>query len=227
MKTIKFVLVTVLIFAFAFVQAQSELKYLRKGNSAYNKGDYNDAEILYRRALEENPNSLKALYNLGNALYRQNNFEEAAKIINSITDAETSKKIQSKLFHNLGNAHFKNEAYAESVEAYKNALRLNPKDHDTKYNLSYALSKLQQQENQQCENNQDNEKDEEQEQQEQEQQEQEQQQEEQQQQESKDEISKEDAERILDALEKQEQNVQDKVNKQQVRPTQIIIEKDW
>ncbi len=216
------------------VMAQSESKLLREGNKAYREGDFNTAEINYRRVLEENPHNITALYNLSNALYRQNNYQEAARIINSLKDLDVDKQTRAKMFHNLGNSFFRNEQYAESVEAYKDALRIEPDDFDTKYNLAHALSKLQQQEQQQqdqCENNQQQDEQDQEEQEQDQEQDQDQDQEQQEQEDSSpepmDEISQEDAERILDALERQEENLQEELKRQQQRQQPVNIERDW
>ena len=219
--------------SYTMLHAQNDLKLLREGNKDYKNAKYNEAEINYRKALEKNSRNYKSLYNLGSALYKQGNYEEAANILNDLSEQKLDDKTLSNIYHNLGNALLKNEKYAESIDAYKKSLRLNSKDMDTKYNLSYALSKLQQQQNSSCDNKDEQNKDENKEQQQQEQQQQEQQQKEQQQKEQqqqqqqpKDEISKEEAERMLNALKKEEENVKDKVDKQ-VQPAKIIIEKDW
>lgn len=226
------------------LMAQSELKLLRNGNNDYKNGKFNEAEIKYRKALEKNNKNYKTLYNLGSALYKQNNYKEAVNVLNELSEQQLDDNIRSKVYHNLGNALLKDEKYAESIDAYKKSLRLNSKDMETKYNLSYALSKIQQQQNNSCDNKQDNkdQKDKQENKQEnkqddknkdqkdnkdqQQQQQDQKEQQKQQQQQQKNEISKEDAERILNALEKQENDVKDKVDKQLV-PVKIKNEKDW
>ncbi|MDD3876045.1 MAG: tetratricopeptide repeat protein [Bacteroidales bacterium] len=218
-----------------YLKAQSELETLRRGNDEYRNERYTEAEVNYRKSMEINPENYRTLYNLGNALYRQGNYEEAARILNNVSNMDMSKANKAKVYHNLGNVLLKNEKLSESIEAYKNALRLNPEDQDTKYNLTYAMSKLQQQQQQQQQQdqNQDQQNQEQQEQQNQEQEQNEQnnqennEQQQQQQQQNQNEISREDAERILDAMERQEQNVQDKLEKEQLRPVRVTIEKDW
>jgi len=226
-KIILLIVMTLFFLLRGDVYAQTELRSLRQGNDDYRNARFNEAEINYRKSLEINPTNYRALYNLGNALYRQENFEEAARILNSISETEMSRKNKAKVFHNLGNAYLKSNKLNESIEAYKNALRLNPNDMDTKYNLTYALSQLQQQqENQQCENEQNDEQEDNQEQNQGQDENQQNEQNEQQQEQPQNEISREDAERILDALERQEQNIQDKLKKDQT-PVRITIEKDW
>ncbi|OQA01574.1 MAG: Tetratricopeptide repeat protein [Bacteroidetes bacterium ADurb.Bin408] len=219
------------------LMAQSELKMLRKGNSDFKNGKFNEAEIKYRKALEKNNRNYKTLYNLGSALYKQNNYKEAVNVLNDLSEQQLDDKIRSKIYYNLGNALLKDEKYAESIDAYKKSLRLNSKDMDTKYNLSYALSKIQQQQqNNSCDNKQDNKEQKDKQENKQNDKnndpkdnkdnQQQQQKEQQKEQQNKNEISKEDAERILNALEKQEKDVKDKVDKQLV-PVKIKNEKDW
>lgn len=122
-------------------KAQDAHKFLRKGDNAYEGGNYPDAELNYRRALEE-ANSAKGSYNLGNSTYRQERYDEAVRHFQSAAEAAKDRKTKAQAFHNLGNAYFQNGKFKESIEAYKNALRLNPDDLDTKRNLANALRRL-------------------------------------------------------------------------------------
>lgn len=116
---------------------------------------YQQAEINYRKAMQTTPSYDKANYNLGNSLYRQERYEEAANSYAKVANNKSSSKdLRGKAFHNYGNSLLKQEKYQESIEAYKNALKLNPKDMDSKYNLEYARKKLYRQQQQQQQNNQ-------------------------------------------------------------------------
>ncbi|MCB9016286.1 MAG: tetratricopeptide repeat protein [Lentimicrobiaceae bacterium] len=224
----------VLLCAFSQASAQKDNAIIRKGNKLYEEGKYKDAEIDYRKAMEVAPKSVKGEYNLGNSLYKQENWEEAGR---SFTNSAGKMKAddntgKAAAYHNLGNSLFKAEKYQESIEAYKQALRLNPSDDDTRYNLSYALKKLVQQQQQQQQQNKDDKQDDKQDKKDQQQQQQpqdqkDQQQDKQQQQQQKQQISKQDAERMLQALKNDEQKTIDKVKKQKVKPVQVQIEKDW
>ncbi len=242
MKTLKLILSIALVFLFYFSQAQrEERKLIDNGNTEYKNEKYNEAEILYRKSLEKNRESEIANFNLGDALYKQGKYEDAANIFNGIAGKTTDKDLKAKAFHNLGNSLLKTEKYQESVNAYKNSLKNNSVDEETRYNLAYAMSKLQQQQ-QQNQQNQDK-KDEKQEKQEQQKQdekkdekkqdEQQQadnndQQEKEQQQQKQDKLSKQDAERMLEALGKEEKDVQDKMKKERLKQAQKMkIEKDW
>jgi len=235
------------------INAQNEAKLVRKGNKQYESKKYNDAEIDYRKAIDKVPQSQRALFNLGDALYKQESYEEAADVFKDLTQKQTSDELKAKAFHNLGNSKLKHaldsdtldpqkkqEKYKESIEAYKNALKINPNDINSKYNLEYAKKKLvelQQQQQEQNKNNKDNKDKDKQDQDKKEQdkkdqdkkeqQEKEQKQEEKQQQQQEKEISKEDAERMLEALKNDEQNTLDKLQKKKVKVSNIKIDKDW
>ncbi|MCF8229092.1 MAG: tetratricopeptide repeat protein [Bacteroidales bacterium] len=150
----------VILFVLAYLpgMAQSDNKLVREGNKKYEEGLFEEAEVDYRKALEKNENSLKGEFNLGDAIYQQNNFTESAKVFNEITRKFADKKVRAEAFHNLGNSYLEDKKYKESIEAYKNALRLNPQDYDTKYNLSYAKEKLKEQQQQQQQQNQNQKK---------------------------------------------------------------------
>lgn len=200
---------------------QEYKKEIRKGNDLYMNKKYKESEVAFRKAYKLNPNDFKTAYNLANALYKQGKFEDAEKLYNEST---VKSKEQSKLtnaYYNLGNAFIQQRKIDESIEAYKQALRRNPLDTQAKYNLSYALMLKKQQQNQQN-NNQNQQKN-----QQQNQQQQNQQQQQQENQQNKQQISKEEAERMLQALQNEEKEQQDKIKKQLIEATKHNIEKDW
>ena len=203
--------------------SQNERKYIRKGNNSYADEDYNEAELQYRKALEKAPDSKKAEYNLANTLYKQEKYEASGTKYMDLTGEEKDKKELAKYYYNLGNSLFKENNFQHSIEAYKNSLRNFPDDMDAKHNLQLAQNMLamqQQQQNQQQQNKQDDQ----QQQQQQQHKKKEQEQQSQQQPQKKDEISKEDAERLLDALEREEEDVMKKIQKQ---VTKIPVDKNW
>jgi tetratricopeptide (TPR) repeat protein len=236
MKTNRFELglIIALIFNALFALGQSEKQSIRQGNKEYKKGEFLDSEISYRSALESNPSSFKGNFNLGGALYKQNNFEEAASIFENLSAGNISEKEKAKIYHNLGNSLFNQQKYAESVEAYKNALRNNPKDNQTKYNLAQAqrmLVQQQQQQNNQGEG-QDNKDQQDQDQKDQkdnkDQQNKEQDQQKQEQpQEKEQQVSPDDARRMLEALQNNERDIQDRVREQQAKAAKVKVEKNW
>ncbi len=149
--------------------AQSSHRLLRDGDLYYDQGEFLVAEEAYRKAQagERNP---QAIYNLGNAIYQQERYEEAVRHFEAAAEQATDAQVRAKAFHNLGNAHYRAQALDKSIEAYKNALRLNPGDIDTKRNLTLALQSLQQQQQQQQQQSQQEPDDSEQDQQQQQQQ---------------------------------------------------------
>ncbi len=210
---------------------------ITEGNAQYDQKKYSDAEVNYRKSITTGKNVKEGNYNLGNSYYKQEKFEEAAKQYES-TGAlkDLNDEDKSAVYHNLGNALLKEKKYPESIDAFKNALKANPKDNDTRYNLAYAQSMLQKQQDQKNKDNKDKKDDKNKEQQKKEEQ---QKKDEQQKQEEnkegqnneeknqgkKDKISKDDAEKILQALNNDEKKTQKKLNLKQ--PTKVSIEKQW
>ncbi len=203
---------------------------VRRGNREYKAENFTEAEKNYRRALEEDSQSLKALYNLANALYKQGRYDEAANILDGISNLNIPDNRRADVYHNLGNARLGNQQIQEGIEAYKNSLRLRPDDNDTRHNLAMAMRLLQEQEQQQQQDQdqeQDGDNDQQQDQQQQDEQEQEQDQEQEQESQPRpDQISPEDAQRILDALNQQEQEIQEKIEREerQRRPERPLRE---
>jgi Ca-activated chloride channel homolog len=127
----------------AIAQSGQDRSMVRQGNRHYNEGNYAEAELDYRRALEADPENARALFNLGNALYRQGRYDEAASLFDALTRLAPSDINLASAYHNLGNSHLGAQRYGEGIEAYKNALRISPSDDDTRYNLEYAMKHLQ------------------------------------------------------------------------------------
>jgi tetratricopeptide (TPR) repeat protein len=123
----------------AAVFAQDKDKNLDKGNKAFEKKEYADAEANYRIAHSKAPTKASASYNLGNSIYRQGMESEAKFAYANAIDIAKTKEDKHKAYHNLGNVFMKEKNYSGAVEAYKNALRNNPRDEETRYN--YALAK--------------------------------------------------------------------------------------
>jgi tetratricopeptide (TPR) repeat protein len=134
----KLLLYGFLLFSLA-IQAQEKDKDLPKGNDSFAEKKYAEAEAEYRISESGNPKKSIASYNLGNAIYKQNQAEEAKyHYAKALKTAKTTEE-KHKSFHNIGNTLMKAKDYAAAVEAYKNALRNNPADEETRYN--YALAK--------------------------------------------------------------------------------------
>ncbi|NCO62324.1 MAG: tetratricopeptide repeat protein [Flavobacteriales bacterium] len=154
MKNILVVLFSVLFSLISFSQEkekQDELslkkatKYLFEGNQLAKQDDFNSAEMEYRKAISENPSSAVGAYNLANAYYKKGSLEEALFRQQEVVETSTSKEEKHKAFHNIGNILMQSKKCKEAVEAYKNALRNNPTDDETRYNLGLAKECAEQQ----------------------------------------------------------------------------------
>lgn len=218
----------------AFAQ-KTERDYLRSGNKLYNDSLFIKAEVDYRKALELNPKSTDAMFNLGNSLLMQQKAKEAMEQFESASKIEKDKEKLAQIYHNMGVILQSAQQYPQCIEAYKQLLRNNPKDDETRYNLALAQKLLKDQQQNQNQNQDqqdqkqdqkdDNKQDQNKDQQDQDKKDQ-QQQNQQQQQQNKDEMSKENAQQLLNAVMQDEKNVQDKVKKQlQIRGKKL--DKDW
>ena len=215
----------------AFAQEKTDRDYLRSGNKLYNDSLFIKAEVDYRKALELNPKSTDAMFNLANALLMQQKAKEAMEQYESVSKIEKDKEKLAQIYHNMGVILQSSKQLPQCIEAYKESLRNNPKDDETRYNLALAQKQLkdqqqnqqnqdqQQQQQEQKEDKQDQNKD-------QQEQNQDQQQQPQQQQQNKNEMSKENAQQLLNAVMQDEKNVQDKVKKQ-IQIQGKKLEKDW
>jgi len=226
----------------------------REGNSLYHKQDYLNAEIQYRKALEMAPNDSLAVYNLGNALIRQQQDEKAKESLQQFVNAATAaqkggnRALAANAYFNAGDVCMSAQQYQEAVQFFKRSLRNNPLDDEARYNLALAQKLLQKQQDE----NQDDQKDDQQQQQQQQDQQQNQdqqqdqnkdqqqqdppqqdqqnqdQQQEQQQQPQQGQMSQDQAEAILNANNRDEQQTQEKVQQQQMQQMQRRkTSKDW
>jgi Ca-activated chloride channel family protein len=238
----KWVVVIILALFTLNVFSQAERKFVRRGNRQYEDKKYQEAEILYRKALEKSPGSVAADYNLGNSLYRQKQFDAAAQRYEELSAKQKDGQTLNSDYYNLGNALYKSGKYKECIDAYKNALRKMPGDMDAKHNLQLAMRKLEMQKQQQNkknkqDNNKDNKENKKQDNKKDNKQKQDQDNKNQPPDEKKDQqqakqnmngqISSQDAERILQALENEEKNVLKKVQEQQKQAKKVPVEKNW
>lgn len=212
-------------------QQQLDRKYLRSGNKYYKDSTFVKAEVDYQKALDQNPNSTDAMYNLGNAMLMQQKAEDAMKQYAAAAKIEKDKKKLAEIYHNMGVILQSSKQYPQCIEAYKKALRNNPKDDETRYNLALAQKMLkdqQQQQNQDKQQKQDQKQDEQQQNKDQQEQDKNEQQNPQQnpQQNNQNQMSKENAEQLLKAAMQDEKDVQDKVKKA-IQVQGQKLEKDW
>lgn len=133
------------IFSFGIRAHAQTKKLVREGNKKYDQKDYKGAAEEYQKALQKNPSYTPGLFNLGNSLYQQKNFEMARKALEATAKTATAKNEKAAANYNIGNSYMQEQKWQEAVDAYKEALRKNPQDADAKYNLSYAMQKLKQQ----------------------------------------------------------------------------------
>ena len=115
------------------------INHIYEGNEEADQEKYSEAEIKYRKALSISPEETKALFNLGNTHFNDKDFDEASQRFFQTQKFSKDKNEKHMAFHNMGNVFMKKKDYAKAVESYKNALRNNSKDDETRYN--YALAK--------------------------------------------------------------------------------------
>lgn len=248
--TFQYILIIFLLLGNYSVFSQTIHKHLRYGDEHYYKESFSESEESYRKALQKDTNSVNANYNLGNVLYKQERFDEAANYYAEALENTENEEQKAKAYHNLGNANLsqlpsindpqqQQKMLNDGIEAYKNALKINPDDNSTKYNLAYAqrlLSQMQQNpppQPQQGESQNEEEQNQSQEPQNNENKENKKQQPPKQKEENKKqeeqpkpgEMSKKEAERLLKIMEEEERKVQSKINKEKGKANPSS--KDW
>ena len=208
--------------------AQTDRQYIREGNKQFRVGQYDKAEVSYRKAVEKNPKNPQAAYNLGNALMAQKKDSSAVQQFEQATRIETNLLRKAAAYHNMGVICQTHKMYGEAIEAYKNALRLNPNDDETRYNLVLCKKQKQKQDQnqQQNQNNKDDQKKDNQKKDDQKDQNKDKKDDKQQQQ-QKPQMSKDNAEQLLNAAIQNEKMTQDKMKKQQQKPQRRNVLKNW
>lgn len=228
----KYVMLGLMFVSVAVYGQKAERDYLRSGNKLYKDSTFVKAEVDYRKALELEPKSTDAMYNLGNSLLMQQKAKEAMEQYEAASRIEKDKNKLAQIYHNMGVILQSSKQLPQCIEAYKQALRNNPKDDETRYNLALAQKQLKDQQQQNQNQNKDQKQDQKQDdkQQNKDQQDQDkkdqQQNNQQQQQQNQNQMSKENAEQLLKAAMQDEKNVQDKVKKA-VQVQGRKLEKDW
>ena len=213
------------------VSAQTDRQYIRQGNKQFNAGDYPNAEVSYRKAVEKNPKNPQAVYNLGNALMAQKKDSAAIEQFQNASKLETNPLRKYQSFHNMGVICQSHKMYGEAIEAYKNALRLNPTDDETRYNLilcKHEKEKQDQNKQNQDQNKQDQKQDDKKDQQKQDQdKDKDKDKQDQKKEQPKPQMSKDNAEQLLNAAMQQEKQTQDRLKKAQQQPQRRNILKNW
>lgn len=221
-KNVTFVLLT--IFCCSTALAQSDRQYIREGNRKFQSGNYLKAEVDYRKALEKNSRNPQAEFNLGNALLAQQKDSAAIVAYERAAKIETNPRRKAMSYHNIGVICQGHRLFGEAIEAYKNALRLNPKDDETRYNLELCKRQLKQQRKKPQKNkknnsgknqkNQNNKNDK-------------QKQQKNKSQSSPDKMSRENAEQLLNAVVQQERSTQERLKKAMQQPRSRNLQKNW
>lgn len=213
------------------VQAQGDRLLVRQGNKQFRAGNYAEAEVFYRKAVEKNPRNAQAHYNLGNALLGQRKDSAAVVQFENAAKQETNAMRKAQSYHNIGVICQGQKQYTQAIEAYKEALRNNPTDDETRYNLELCKRQQQQQQNQQNQQNKDNkdnkDKKDQKDRQDQQKQQDKKEQKQDQQQQQKQQMSRENAEQMLNAAIQEEKQTQERMKKAQQQPNRRRLEKNW
>lgn len=227
-----------------FKSTSPEKDQTRNGNKEFKKENYADAEADYKKALDKKNNMPEAVFNLGDAVYKQKRYGEAQQQFDLSARTNADPMVKAKALHNLGNSYMEEKKYEDAIRSYKQSLRWNPNDKDTKYNLAYANEMLrvknqQQQQNDKNKDKKDKDKDKKEDKKEEKKDQrpdsnQDQQAEnkegdkkDQQQKGPKPRLTKQDAEKLLQALNNEEQKTNQKMQQKQVKANGVKILKDW
>lgn len=250
-KNIRFLASVLFLLMPLTLMGQQERKYIRKGNRLYEKKNYSGSETQYHRAEGIDKPIPDATFNVGDALYKQKKYSEAAGNFGESVSSYSDRGKQADAYYNQGNALLKDNKFKESVDAYIKSLMISPDNMKAKYNLAYAqdqLKKQEEQQKQQDQNNKDNQdqnkkdqdknqqnkdqqnKDQDKNQNQNQNQNQQNQNQNQQNNNGQDQqpnMSKDDAERLLDALSANEKDVQEKVNNEKMSKAKVRVVKNW
>jgi tetratricopeptide (TPR) repeat protein len=205
------VLLYVLLFASGWAFSQTGNALVRKGNQHYKKGEYDKSLDAYKKAREKDPSNVIVDYNMGNASFRKQDWDASENKFDEIITKSKDVSLKEKAYYNKGVSLTKQQKLEESIDAYKNALKLDPKDEDARHNLQKALMELKKK------NEPENKK-------QQQDQEQKKQQQKPKQQQSK--LNKKQVENLLKALQQKEQEVQRRMQQNKSRSAGQP-EKDW
>ena len=206
---------------------QKERGDIRKGNKAYKGDDFASAEINYRKALDINNESSKATFNLGDALYRQERYKEAAESFSALSEREEAEEIVSETHYNMGNSMALDGKFDEAIEAYKRSLRANPGNHQAKYNLAWAMDQKKKEEEKKDQNKDDQEKEDQQEDNNSDKKQDPGQDKDKRSDNQQQQMKKEEAERLLQALAANDEKVREKVNQDKVAAAKVRTKINW
>lgn len=216
------------------MSAQTDRQHIRNGNRLYRQQKFDKAETDYRKAVDKNNKNPQAYYNLGCALMQQQKDSLAIVNLETAGKLETSKSRKAMVYHNIGVICQGHQMFQEAIEAYKESLRNNPKDDETRYNLALCQRQLKNQQKNNKDNKQDNKNDKDkngnkdkQEQSDKNKQDKDKDKQKQKQNQPKEQMSKDNAEQLLQAALQEEKNTQQKMKKQQAMPQKRRLQKNW
>ena len=223
--------------------SQDDRKFVRSGNKFFRQNKFEEAATEYKKAQSANKTNPQAIYNLGCAELNLQQVSTAIGLFEEAAKNETNKIRKAMAYHNIGVVFHANQKYDAAIEAYKEALRNNPADNETRYNLELAKKQQKNNQNQNNQNqdkqNQDKQNQDKQNQDKQNQDKQNQDQEQDQNDKKQDgnnekdnpqpqqQISDDNAERLLDAAVQEEKRTQEKLNKATQQPRKRILQKNW
>lgn len=208
-------------------QAQSDRSNIREGNRLFRSGKHADSEVSYRKAMEKNPRNPQAAYNLGNALFAQKKDSAAVVAYQSGVQLETSAIRKAMGYHNMGVVCQSHKMFSEAIEAYKNALRLNPKDDEARYNLELCKKKQKKQQDKKNQDRKDQKKDQNGKDEKKDQDKKDQNKDKQKEKQDKNKMSKDNAEQLLNAAIQQEKNTQKRMKDKMQQPRSRKLDKNW
>ena len=206
-------LISLFIFADSKLFAQKENVLINQGNQLYKQKKFDQSQQEYEKAISQAPANPTANYNLGNVQFRKNNFSDASKSYNASVEHATDKPVQEKGYYNKGVALIKQQKTDESIDAWKNALKLDPNDEDARENLEKALLEKKSKQPKEQKNNQQQNK-------------QNQQQQQKQQQPPHSKLNKQQVDQLLKALQQRENEAQEKMNQNKTKSLSQP-DKDW
>lgn len=240
MRYLRYILVfALMVLGLAKVEAQNDRNFIRQGNRAYHKQKWAAAETQYRKAISKNQKNAQAVYNLGCALMMQQKDSMAMIQFENASKLETNKMRRARSYHNMGVVMQQHQQYAQAIGCYENALRCNPQDNATRYNLALCKKLLKNQkqnkQNDKNKNNKNKNKDKNKDKQNQDQNKDQNKDKNkndknknnQQNQNNQDKMSKDNAEQLLNAAIQQEKDTKRKMQKAMSQPRRKQYEKNW
>ena len=236
----KYMMLGLMFVSVAVYGQKTERDYLRSGNKLYKDSTFVKAEVDYRKALELEPKSTDAMYNLVDALLMQQKAKVAMEQFEAASRVEKDMAKLAQIYHNMGVILQSQKQFGPAIECYKNALRRNPADNESRYNLVLCQRQLknnqqqdQQNDNKENKDGKDKNKAEDKNSSKKDKQEKKDIKEDQQKpqlkqtQQNEENMSKENAEQLLNAAMQDEKDTQERIRKAMAKPRQRKLEKQW